>query len=203
VNVTKLAAYGGAAVVGAVAAVVSFGHLRHLALTAGEAPLAAALLPISVDGLLASAAAVMVADKQAGARPRMSARVAFGAGCVATVGGNIGAAAPTPVGWLVAAWAPLALLLVTEMLARTGSKPPTSVKTRRANLSQDQALTPTPGRAKRPRKSTGERVQAARARTPGATPAELAARLGVSERTVQRHWPTPPVEAASSNGGPK
>jgi hypothetical protein len=207
-NVTKLAAYSGAAVVGAVAAVVSFGHLRHLALSAGEASLAAGLLPISVDGLLASSAAVMVADKQAGRRPRTSARVSFGAGCVATVAGNIGAASPTPVGWLVAAWAPLALLLVTEMLARTGTEPATRQNGVSATQSQDQGGTPTRVRTKPARKPTGERVAAAMARTPSATPAELAVRLRLSERTVHRYLPADAKsllvssEVASPNGGP-
>jgi hypothetical protein len=40
-------------------------------------------------------------------------------------------------------------------------------------------------------RSTAERVATVLTRKPNARPAEVAARLGVSERTVQRNWPTP------------
>jgi hypothetical protein len=198
VNWTRAYAYTGAGVVGAVAAVVSFGHLRSLALGAGESPLAAALLPISVDGLLVSAASVMWLDAQAGRRARLSARVAFGAGCAATVAGNVASARPTVTGWLVAAWAPLALLLVTEMLARRGRQTPEA-----EGPTLDQPVAPgrqapsdsgeSDGRpvkrrpaAKRP---AADRVAAARERHPDATKAELAKRAKVSLRTAARYDP--------------
>jgi len=46
-------------------------------------------------------------------------------------------------------------------------------------------------------RSTAERVARALARKPDARAAEVAARLGVSERTVQRYWPAPDERAAS------
>ena len=46
-------------------------------------------------------------------------------------------------------------------------------------------------------RSTAERVARALARKPDARAAEVAARLGVSERTVQRYWPAPDEPAAS------
>jgi hypothetical protein len=38
-------------------------------------------------------------------------------------------------------------------------------------------------------RSTAQRVAQVLAKRPDATPAQVAARLGVSERTAQRHWP--------------
>lgn len=52
---------------------------------------------------------------------------------------------------------------------------------------------PRPGRGGR---STAKRVAQVLARKPDATPAEVAARLGVSERTAQRNWPEQQKEAA-------
>jgi acyl-[acyl carrier protein]--UDP-N-acetylglucosamine O-acyltransferase len=47
-------------VVAAIAAVVSFVHIEHLAVTHGQAPLAADLLPLSIDGTVAAASMVML-----------------------------------------------------------------------------------------------------------------------------------------------
>ncbi|MGH3679308.1 MAG: DUF2637 domain-containing protein [Natronosporangium sp.] len=187
-NLTKLYAYGGAGVVGAVAAVVSFGHLRHLALAAGESAVAAALLPISVDGLLVAAAAMMWSDSRSGLRARLSARVAFGTGCAATVAGNVASARPTVTGWLVAAWAPLALLLVTEMLARRGRQVGDGVESLSTSDSPESVARPVRPR-KAGKRTAAERVSAARERLgPAATQAEVAKRARVSVRTAARYW---------------
>jgi hypothetical protein len=45
--------------------------------------------------------------------------------------------------------------------------------------------------------STAQRVATVLARKPDARPAEVAARLGVSERTVQRNWPRPNRDTSS------
>ena len=184
-NGTRLAAFGGAAVVGGVAAVVSFGHLRAVALAAGEGHLAATLLPVSVDGLLVSAAGVMVADRQAGRRARTSARVSFAAGCAATVGGNLASAAPTPLGWAVASWAPLALLLVTEMLVRHGRP---EKRPAESDSKPRSRPVPTPRKAggRTPRGEGADRVRAAMAASPEASVAALARAAGVSRSTVRR-----------------
>ncbi len=49
----------------------------------------------------------------------------------------------------------------------------------------------------RRRRSTAERVAKVLANKPDARTAEVAAKLGVSERTVQRHWPVPDQHATS------
>jgi hypothetical protein len=218
-RLTTMCAYAGAAVVGAVAAVVSFGHLRSVALSAGEGELAAALLPVSVDGLLISAAAVMVADKQAKRTPRMSARVAFGIGCIATVAGNVASATPTPLGWAVAAWAPLALLLVTEMLVRRGraldseaagqgspveaadvtgtavvssgaaAEPSGTAASGPTGTNDTDTTTPARETATRTGMTSTEKITAALVRQPDASVTDLVRLTSLSERTVRRRLP--------------
>lgn len=182
-NAAKVAAYGGAAVVGTVAAVVSFGHLRAVALAAGENATAATLLPVSVDGLLMASAGVMVLDWRAGRRSRPAARWAFAVGCAATLAGNVASATPTPLGWAVAGWAPLALLAVTEMLVRGGQRkrPETAVERR-------SAPDPTPRTPKRrtARGDAARRAAEAIRAHPGAPVAALARVAGVSRATVRR-----------------
>lgn len=51
-GITAVIQWSGTAVVAAVAAVVSYGHMRALLLSYGETALVACLLPLSVDGLL-------------------------------------------------------------------------------------------------------------------------------------------------------
>ncbi len=64
----------------------------HVALRFGERPEVAYVLPISVDGMLIVASAVMVDDKRAGRSVRWSARIAFIVGVAASVAANIAAA---------------------------------------------------------------------------------------------------------------
>ena len=52
----------GVTVVALTAALVSFSHIRHLAVEAGETELASWLLPVSVDGAIVAAVAVILAD---------------------------------------------------------------------------------------------------------------------------------------------
>ena len=47
-------------VVAAIAAIVSFVHIEHLAITHGQTAVAAVLLPVSIDGTVAAASLVML-----------------------------------------------------------------------------------------------------------------------------------------------
>ena len=111
-----------AGMVAAIAAWSSYSHMTEVALRFGERAEVAYVLPFSVDGLMASM--TMVDDKQAGRRPRTSARAAFLAGVLASVGANIAAAHPDLGARIVAGWPALALLLVVEMLSRSGKSEP-------------------------------------------------------------------------------
>lgn len=116
-NLTRIARTTSAAVVAGVAAVASYSHMRDLAAAHGQSPLLANLLPISVDGMLVVASAVMADDRAAGRPVRTWARVSFVVGVAASIVANVLAAQPDLVARVISAWPALALLLVVEMLA--------------------------------------------------------------------------------------
>lgn len=109
----------GVAIVALTAAVVSFSHIRALALAAGQPPLAALLYPLSVDGAVAAGMTVRWADARAGRRTSVCAWALLGLGIAASLAGNIASAHPTTVARLVAAWPAVALALGVEVLAGT------------------------------------------------------------------------------------
>lgn len=113
--------------IGTVALIAAWGSYRHMldvATIAGQPIEVAATLPLSVDGMLLVATLAMADDKANGRQPRPWARFAFWLGATISVAANIAStvvhngAAPLSIG--VAAWAPIALLVVTEIMARPG-----------------------------------------------------------------------------------
>lgn len=119
-NTTRLASNLSAAVVAGIAAWSSYHHMVSVALSVGERPDVAYVLPLSVDGMLVVASVAMVDDRRNGRRVRWSARIAFATGVVASVAANVAAAEPTVGARIVAAWPAVALLLTVELLSRTG-----------------------------------------------------------------------------------
>lgn len=107
----------GVAVVALTAAVISFSHVRQLAIEAGESDLASWLLPISIDGAIAAAVAVILADSRAGRRPAVLTWMLLALGLAGSLAANIASAEPTMVARAVAAWPPVALALGIEVLA--------------------------------------------------------------------------------------
>lgn len=81
----------------------------------------------------------------------------------------------------------------------TAGEPVTSGNAAKSPQSDDRR--PTPTRTPRRRVSTAERVARAVDRSPNATNAELAARLGLSERTIQRYR-REMVTTANGHNGP-
>ena len=63
-------AVAGVGTVAVSAAVISYSHVMELARRAGETRMATWLLPLSIDGAIAAAVAVILADSRAGRRPR-------------------------------------------------------------------------------------------------------------------------------------
>jgi len=120
VNGTRLARNLSAGVVATIAAWSSYSHMVHVALRFGERAEVAYVLPLSVDGMLVVASAAMVDDKRSGRTVRWSARAAFVVGVVASIAANVTAAHPSVGARIVAGWPALALLLVVEMLSRSG-----------------------------------------------------------------------------------
>jgi len=98
----------------AVAAVMSYGHLRAVAAAQGEN--AAALFPLSVDGLIVAASLVLLVRRRSGLPGGALAWSGLLIGIAATVAGNVASAEPTLAARLVAAWPPVAFALSYELL---------------------------------------------------------------------------------------
>ena len=144
-NPTRLASNLSAAVVAGIAAWSSYHHMVEVALSVGERADVAYVLPLSVDGMLVVASAAMVDDRRSGRRVRWSARLAFVAGVIASVAANVAAAEATVGARIVAAWPAIALLLVVELLSRTGRLLTRhEAETDAAPIAPEQAPTVTP-----------------------------------------------------------
>lgn len=111
------AAAFGVLLVAITAAVISFSHVRTVAIRAGETELTSWLLPISIDGAVVAAVAVLLADSRAGRPPGVLTWLLLALGLSASLVANIASAEPTPTARAVAAWPPLALALGIEVLA--------------------------------------------------------------------------------------
>ncbi|GAB3853760.1 hypothetical protein GCM10029963_45560 [Micromonospora andamanensis] len=103
-----------------IAAVASYDHMRELAERAGQPPLLAALLPLSVDGMIL-VATLALGD---GRRSRWPAWLAFVLGVAASLAANVIVAEPNATARVVSAWPAVALLLTVEILTRSGTAPP-------------------------------------------------------------------------------
>ena len=98
--------------------------MRDVALLGHQPNLLASTLPLSIDGLMVIASLAMAEDKAQRRHPRTWARLAFWFGAVVSLAANIASTAvhhgdPLSIG--VAAWPPLALLVVTEIMTRPGT----------------------------------------------------------------------------------
>lgn len=115
------------AAIGLVAGVAAFNSYWHqvaVATWAHQVALLAHTIPLSVDGMLVVATLAMAEDKANGRLPRGWARFAFWLGAGVSIAANV---ASTVVEWgidplsiAVAAWSPIALLVVVEIMARKG-----------------------------------------------------------------------------------
>jgi hypothetical protein len=110
-------AAAGVATVAVTAALISFSHVNRVALAAGESRAAALLLPVSIDGAVVAAVAVILADSRAGRRPAGLTWLLLGLGLAGSLAANIASAQPTLTARAVAAWPPVALALGIEVLA--------------------------------------------------------------------------------------
>ncbi|GAA1778269.1 DUF2637 domain-containing protein [Luedemannella helvata] len=211
-NSTRLARNLAAAAVAGIAAWSSYWHMVGVALKVGENADVAYVLPLSVDGMLVVASVAMADDKAAGRKVRWSARIAFLAGVLASVGANVAHAHDTIGARIVAAWPAVALLLVVEILSRAGKRITTTAQMA-SDVSPSTAgdVTPAvvvpggdvsaPGSSVTPQvkaptrrrttpkrqPSAADKVAAAVARSPRASDAAIASKLGLSEATVKRH----------------
>jgi hypothetical protein len=131
-------AVAGVGAVAVSAAVISYSHVMELARRAGETKMATWLLPLSIDGAIAAAVAVILADSRAGRRPRGLTWLLLALGLAASLAANIASAHPTVTARAVAAWPPLALAVGVEVLAglarRTSTSPATAKQSEQSDL---------------------------------------------------------------------
>src|SRR5258707_9754292 len=93
---------GAVLVVAAIAAVISYQHIQHLAITHGQTWLSAALLPISIDGTVAAASLVMLHVARAGLSTLVPPPSASSCpSCSASAASASVGRPPRTVGWLL------------------------------------------------------------------------------------------------------
>jgi hypothetical protein len=102
--------------VASIAAVVSFVHIEHLALTHGQTWLAAVLLPVSIDGTVAAASLVMLRAAREGLGTPWLARFMLGLAVGATLAANVAYGVPYGLpGALLSGWPAVAFIGSAEM----------------------------------------------------------------------------------------
>lgn len=202
-NLTTLSSRLATGVVAAVAGFASYSHIVKVAKSVHEADQVAFVLPLSIDGLIVVGTMAMLDDKRHGRRPRTSARVALGFGIVATLAANVASAQPSLKARLVAAVPAIAFLIAVEVLARVGRQlsateaaeqqpvvqaEPDSEQAGEQPEQVDSLSTALPP-VRKPQPSSRERVERAHKRSPEASNKDLAKRLELSAKTVQRYRP--------------
>jgi len=102
--------------VAVIAAVVSFIHIEHLAVTHGQTALAALLLPMSIDGTVAAASLVMLRAARLQVPTPWLARLMLAASVAATLAANISYGSAYGVaGALLSGWPAVAFIGSAEM----------------------------------------------------------------------------------------
>jgi Protein of unknown function (DUF2637) len=103
--------------VAAIAAVISYIHIEHLAVTVGgQTALAAMLLPLSIDGTVVASSMVMLRAARLGLGTPWLARFGLGLSVAATLAANVGYGASHGLpGALMSGWPAAAFLICAEM----------------------------------------------------------------------------------------
>ena len=100
--------------VAAFAALVSYTHIRDLAMTNGYDPYTASILPLSVDGLIVGTSFMLVSASRAVLRASV-ARCGLWLGIIATIAANVAYGLPHGlVGSTVSAWPAVAFIVAVE-----------------------------------------------------------------------------------------
>jgi Protein of unknown function (DUF2637) len=99
-----------------IAAVVSFGHMRELALRHGEARWSATLIPLSVDGMVVAASMSVLLASKMGRRGEWLPWALMIVGSLASLAANVAVANPTTVSRLIAAWPSFAFVGAYHLL---------------------------------------------------------------------------------------
>jgi len=99
----------------AIAAVVSYAHMHQLVLRHGESAWSAALIPLSVDGMIAAASMSLLLASRRGSRGGVLPWTLLVIASLASLGANVAVAEPTIIGRVVAAWPSFALIGAYEL----------------------------------------------------------------------------------------
>jgi hypothetical protein len=99
-----------------IAAVISFVHIQHLALTHGQTAMAADLLPLSIDGAVTASSLVLLRAARAQIPAPVLAQFMLGLSVLATLAANIAYGAAYGVtGALISGWPAVAFIGCAEM----------------------------------------------------------------------------------------
>jgi hypothetical protein len=101
-----------------IAAIVSYKHMYLLVRRYGETSWTAALLPISVDGMIAVSSMSLLMDSRHGTRSGVLPWTLLVIGSAASLAANVAVAEPSAVGRLIAGWPSCALIGSYELLMR-------------------------------------------------------------------------------------
>ena len=175
--------------VAAIAAVVSYIHVAALALRYGQPPLAAYLLPISIDGLVAVSSLIMLRSARSGVSAPWLARTGLLLAVIATLACNV--AYGLPHGWpgaLVSGWPAVSFVVAAEMaITMTRRRPQRTPDRPRPDSDRSAATTPgKPAATTRTAAETRAVIVSALAADPDITTGQLATMTGLSDRTVRR-----------------
>lgn len=218
---TRVLTVANVLLVGLVAAIVSYNHMYELATKAGE-DWRAALIPLSVDGMLVAATLAIVDRRRARQPAGWVPWTGLGLGLFASLAANIAAAQPEFAAQAIAAWPPVALAISIETLVivlrnttpkpkpKVEAKPVVEPKPKAEPVKTDPKATP-PSSGKRKRSEPAKRAQAVAEQhisEVGKLPSvrELERKAGVSrnlsQRTLTALRVTPAVEEVRRNGSP-
>lgn len=99
-----------------IAAVISFVHIQHLALTHGQTAMAAGLLPLSIDGAVTASSLVLLRAARARIAAPLLAQFMLGLSVLATLAANVAYGAVYGVtGALISGWPAVAFIGCAEM----------------------------------------------------------------------------------------
>ncbi|WUI03925.1 DUF2637 domain-containing protein [Spirillospora sp. NBC_00431] len=105
-------------VLAGIAAVLSYKHMYMLVREYGETSWTAALLPVSVDGMIAVSSMTLLGDSRQGRRSGFLPWALLVIGSAASLAANVAVAEPSLVDRLIAAWPSAALIGSYELLMR-------------------------------------------------------------------------------------
>jgi hypothetical protein len=173
-------------VVAAIAVVISFMHIYSLSVHLGQTRLAAALMPISIDGAIAAASASLLAAARRKSRTPLLAQALLALGVLATLAANaFSGLGRGPAGMVLACWPAIAFVASTEtvlaMIRQSGDEKDAAAQ------AAERAARPQTGKraatASRKIKRTGTLLAA----DPSMSTADLSRRLGVTQATAKKY----------------